>query len=102
AGWMRIVTSVLIDRFPQKILNIHPSLLPSFPGHKAVEQALEYGVKITGCTVHVVTLEVDRGPILAQKAVPVLPDDNVASLHQRIQLAEHEIYPPTIGQYLKT
>ncbi len=102
AGWMRIVTSVLIDRFPQKILNIHPSLLPSFPGHKAVEQALEYGVKITGCTVHVVTLEVDRGPILAQKAVPVLPDDNVATLHQRIQLAEHEIYPPTIGQYLKT
>ncbi len=100
AGWMRIVTGELIDRFPGHILNIHPSLLPSFPGHKAVEQALAYGVKITGCTVHIVTLEVDRGPILAQKAVPVLPSDTVATLHQRIQIAEHEIYPPTIGAYL--
>ncbi len=101
AGWMRIVTNVLIDRFPQQILNIHPSLLPSFPGHKAIEQALEYGVKITGCTVHIVTLEVDRGPILAQKAVPILPTDDQHSLQARIQVAEHEIYPTTIGAYLK-
>jgi len=101
AGWMRIVTNVLIDRFPQQILNIHPSLLPSFPGHKAIEQALEYGVKITGCTVHIVTLEVDRGPILAQKAVPILPTDDRQTLQARIQVAEHEIYPTTIGAYLK-
>ncbi len=101
AGWMRIVTKVLIDRFSRKILNIHPSLLPSFPGHKAIEQALEYGVKITGCTVHIVTLEVDRGPILAQKAVPILPTDDRQTLQARIQVAEHEIYPPTIGAYLR-
>ncbi|MCS6960180.1 MAG: phosphoribosylglycinamide formyltransferase [Pseudanabaenaceae cyanobacterium SKYGB_i_bin29] len=100
AGWMRIVTNVLIDRFPRRILNIHPSLLPSFPGHRAVAQALEYGVKITGCTVHIVTLEVDRGPILAQAPVPVLPNDTVETLHQRIQQAEHQIYPPTIAAYL--
>ncbi|MFN3360637.1 MAG: phosphoribosylglycinamide formyltransferase [Pseudanabaenaceae cyanobacterium] len=101
AGWMRIVTQVLIDRFPHRILNIHPSLLPSFPGHRAVQQALEYGVKITGCTVHIVTLEVDRGPILAQVPVPVLPGDTVETLHQRIQQAEHKIYPKTIGAYLQ-
>lgn len=101
AGWMRIVTAVLIDRFPGQILNIHPSLLPSFPGHKAIDQALAYGVKVTGCTVHIVTLEVDRGPILAQKAVPIFPTDDRQSLQARIQIAEHEIYPPTIGAYLQ-
>ncbi|MDX2270459.1 MAG: phosphoribosylglycinamide formyltransferase [Cyanobacteriota bacterium] len=91
AGWMRRVTSVLIDAFPQKILNIHPSLLPSFPGIRAIEQALAYGVKITGCTVHFVTLEVDQGPIIAQAAVPVFATDTPEILHQRIQPEEHRI-----------
>jgi phosphoribosylglycinamide formyltransferase-1 len=88
---MRRVTQVLIDAFPDHILNIHPSLLPSFPGIRAVEQALAYGVKITGCTVHLVTLEVDSGPILVQAAVPVLPDDTPETLHARIQVEEHRI-----------
>ncbi len=91
AGWMRIVTPVLIDAFPQKIINLHPSLLPSFPGIRAVEQALEAGVKITGCTVHLVELKVDSGPILMQAAVPVLPNDTADTLHARIQVKEHQI-----------
>lgn len=91
AGWMRIVTPVLIDAFPQKIINLHPSLLPSFPGIHAIEQALKAGVKITGCTVHLVELEVDSGPILMQAAVPILPDDTAETLHARIQVQEHKI-----------
>ena len=91
AGWMRRVTQVLIDGFPQQIINIHPSLLPSFPGIKAVEQALAAGVKIAGCTVHFVTLEVDRGPMIIQAAVPVFPTDTADSLHARIQVQEHRI-----------
>ncbi len=91
AGWMRRVTQVLIDAFPERLINIHPSLLPSFPGLKAVEQALATGVKITGCTVHFVALEVDSGPIIVQAAVPVLPGDTTESLHQRIQTQEHQI-----------
>jgi phosphoribosylglycinamide formyltransferase 1 len=97
AGWMRVVTQVLIESFPQRILNIHPSLLPSFPGAKAIEQALASGVKITGCTVHFVELEVDSGPIIMQAAVPILPDDTVESLHQRIQVQEHLIFPRAIA-----
>jgi len=99
AGWMRVITQVLLDAFPNRLLNIHPSLLPSFPGIRAVEQALTYGVKITGCTVHVVSLEVDRGPILAQAAVEVLPTDTTASLQAKIQLEEHRIYPKAITAY---
>lgn len=91
AGWMRIVTKVLIEAFPKKVINIHPSLLPSFRGIKAVEQALESGVKITGCTVHLVDVEVDSGPILIQAAVPILPDDTPETLHARIQVQEHQI-----------
>lgn len=91
AGWMRIVTQVLFDAFPDKVVNIHPSLLPSFPGIRAVEQALKAGVKITGCTVHIACLEVDSGPILMQAAVPVLPDDTAETLHARIQVQEHKI-----------
>ena len=91
AGWMRIVTKVLIDAFPDQIINIHPSLLPSFKGIKAVEQALKAGVKITGCTVHLVDVEVDNGPILMQAAVPILPDDTPETLHERIQVQEHQI-----------
>jgi phosphoribosylglycinamide formyltransferase 1 len=99
AGWMRVVTQVLIDAFPERILNIHPSLLPSFPGIHAIEQALNYGVKIAGCTVHLVSLEVDCGPILQQAAVPVLPDDTPSSLQQRVQVQEHLIYPSAIAMY---
>jgi phosphoribosylglycinamide formyltransferase-1 len=91
AGWMRIVTQVLFDAFPDKVVNIHPSLLPSFPGIRAVEQALAAGVKIAGCTVHIACLEVDSGPILMQAAVPVLPDDTAETLHARIQVQEHKI-----------
>ncbi len=97
AGWMRRVTAVLIQAFPQRILNIHPSLLPSFPGMRAVDQALAAGVKITGCTVHYVELEIDSGPIIAQAAVPVLADDTAASLQARIQQQEHRIYPAAIA-----
>jgi phosphoribosylglycinamide formyltransferase 1 len=91
AGWMRIITPVFIDAFPNRIINIHPSLLPSFKGIGAVEQALAAGVKITGCTVHLVVPEVDSGPILVQAAVPVLPDDTPETLHARIQVQEHKI-----------
>ncbi|MBV9390202.1 MAG: phosphoribosylglycinamide formyltransferase [Chroococcidiopsidaceae cyanobacterium CP_BM_ER_R8_30] len=97
AGWMRLVTPVLIDAFPNRMLNIHPSLLPSFRGVKAVEQALAAGVKITGCTVHFVSVEVDSGPILLQAAVPVLRDDTLETLHARIQVQEHRILPFAIA-----
>ncbi|MBD2100897.1 phosphoribosylglycinamide formyltransferase [Leptolyngbya sp. FACHB-261] len=91
AGWMRRVTEVLINTFPNRILNLHPSLLPSFPGIRAVEQALDYGVKVTGCTVHIVRLAVDSGPIVCQAAVPVQADDTAATLAERIHQQEHRI-----------
>ncbi|HAG84305.1 MAG TPA: phosphoribosylglycinamide formyltransferase [Cyanobacteria bacterium UBA11162] len=97
AGWMRVVTPVLIDAFPNRVLNIHPSLLPSFKGVQAVEQALAAGVKITGCTVHLVSPEVDSGSILIQSAVPILPDDTPETLHARIQVQEHIILPQAIA-----
>ncbi|MFE4107240.1 phosphoribosylglycinamide formyltransferase [Almyronema epifaneia] len=97
AGWMRRVTQVLIAAFPQRILNIHPSLLPSFPGLRAVEQALKAGVKISGCTVHIVELAVDSGPIIMQAAVPVWPNDTAPTLQARIQQQEHRIYPQAIA-----
>ena len=97
AGWMRRVTQRLISAFPQRILNIHPSLLPSFPGVRAVEQALAAGVKIAGCSVHHVELVVDSGPIVMQAAVPVLPDDTVESLPARIPVQEHRIFPLAIA-----
>jgi phosphoribosylglycinamide formyltransferase 1 len=96
AGWMRVVTPVLIDAFPDRIINIHPSLLPSFPGIKAIEQALAAKVKISGCTVHIVRPVVDSGPILIQAAVPVLPEDTAESLHARIQIQEHRILPAAL------
>lgn len=96
-GWMRIVTPVLINAFPDRMINIHPSLLPSFKGARAIEQALEAGVKITGCTVHLVRLEVDSGPILAQAAIPILPNDTPETLHARIQVQEHQILPQAIA-----
>ncbi|MDY6782821.1 MAG: phosphoribosylglycinamide formyltransferase [Cyanobacteriota bacterium] len=97
AGWMRIVTPVLIEAFRDRALNIHPSLLPSFPGIRAVEQALAEKVKVAGCTVHLVRPEVDRGPILIQAAVPVLEDDTPKTLHARIQVQEHRIFPIAIA-----
>ena len=97
AGWMRVVTSVLIDAFPQRIVNVHPSLLPSFRGVRAVEQALQAGVKITGCTAHLVSLEVDSGQILVQAAIRVLDDDTTETLHARIQVQEHRILPQAIA-----
>ncbi|MFM7189882.1 MAG: phosphoribosylglycinamide formyltransferase [Microcystaceae cyanobacterium] len=97
AGWMRVVTDVLLNAFPQRVLNIHPSLLPSFRGVRAVEQALAAGVKVTGCTVHYASVEVDSGPIIAQAAVPILPGDTPASLHARIQIQEHQLFPLAIA-----
>lgn len=97
AGWMRRVTQTLLSAFPQRILNIHPSLLPSFPGIRAVDQALAAGVKIAGCSVHYVELVVDSGPMIAQAAVPVLPDDTVETLQARIQVQEHRLFPLAIA-----
>ena len=97
AGWMRCVTQVLIDAFPGQVLNIHPSLLPSFPGIHAVEQALAAGVKVSGCTVHQVELKVDSGPIIIQAVVPVQPGDTADTLQARIQAQEHRIYPAAIA-----
>jgi phosphoribosylglycinamide formyltransferase-1 len=97
AGWMRLVTPVLLTAFPQRVLNIHPSLLPSFKGVHAVEQALAAGVKIAGCTVHFVVPEVDSGAIVMQAAVPVLPTDTIETLQARIQVQEHLIYPRAIA-----
>jgi phosphoribosylglycinamide formyltransferase 1 len=97
AGWMRRVTQQLISAFPARILNIHPSLLPSFPGVRAVEQALSAGVKITGCSVHYVELVVDSGPIVMQAAVPVLADDTVKTLQARIRVQEHRIFAQAIA-----
>ncbi|WP_048017564.1 phosphoribosylglycinamide formyltransferase, partial [Synechococcus sp. GFB01] len=93
AGWMRIVTPLLIAAFPERLINIHPSLLPSFRGLDAVGQALQAGVRLSGCTAHLVSEEVDAGRILVQAAVPVLASDDHASLSARIQRQEHRILP---------
>lgn len=97
AGFGTILAEPVFDAFPGRILNTHPALLPSFPGWHGVEDALAYGVKVTGCTVHVATLEVDAGPIVAQEAVPVRADDTVDSLHERIKAVERRLYPDTIA-----
>jgi phosphoribosylglycinamide formyltransferase 1 len=96
AGFMRVLSSPFIDRFPNRILNIHPSLLPSFPGANAVHDALEHGVKVTGVTVHFVDEKVDHGPVIAQRSVPVESDDTVETLHARIQVEEHDLYPTVV------
>ncbi len=97
AGWMRIVTPVLLDAYSRRVLNIHPSLLPSFRGVRAVEQALAAGVKVSGCTVHYAEATVDSGPIVAQSVVPILSDDSPDSLHHRIQVQEHRLFPLAIA-----
>jgi phosphoribosylglycinamide formyltransferase-1 len=96
AGFMRILKGEFLRAFAQRVINIHPSLLPSFPGLEAWRQALDYGVKVTGCTVHFVDQGVDSGPIIAQATVPVLDHDTAESLHARIQEAEHRLYPEAI------
>jgi phosphoribosylglycinamide formyltransferase-1 len=97
AGFMRILKGEFIKAFQGRIVNIHPSLLPSFPGLDAWKQALEHGVKVTGCSVHFVDATVDAGPIIGQQAVPVLDEDTPECLHQRIQVAEHELYPKCVA-----
>lgn len=96
AGFMRIVRKPLIDAFPNRIMNIHPALLPAFPGLHGQRQALEYGVKISGCTVHFVDEGMDTGPIIIQAAVPVFQDDTEDTLSERILRFEHKIYPEAI------
>lgn len=97
AGFMRVLKGEFLRKFEGRIINIHPSLLPSFPGLEAWKQALEYGVKVTGCSVHFVDAGVDSGPIIAQQTVPVLDSDTAESLHHRIQIAEHELYPKCVA-----
>ncbi len=101
AGFMRILDKPIFDAFPGRVLNTHPSLLPSFRGAHAVADALEAGVKVTGCTIHVAVPEVDAGPILAQEAVPVHDDDTVEALHERIKAVEHRLYPDTIKTFME-
>jgi phosphoribosylglycinamide formyltransferase-1 len=96
AGYMRLVGEPLLTAFANRMLNIHPSLLPAFPGLEAQRQALEHGVRVSGATVHMVTAELDAGPIVAQSAVPVFDDDTVETLSARILVEEHRIYPEAI------
>jgi len=96
AGYMRILSAFFVRRFRGRVINIHPAILPAFPGAKAVEDALDYGVKVAGCTVHLVDEVLDGGAILAQCVVPVHDDDTRDALHARIQVEEHRIYPATL------
>ena len=99
AGFMRVLKSPMLKAFPRRILNIHPALLPKFPGLEAWKQALAAGEKVTGCTVHYVDEEIDHGDIIAQREVPILPNDTPETLHARIQIAEHELYPAAISEF---
>lgn len=98
AGFMRVLKSPMLEAFQRRIINIHPSLLPKFPGLEAWKQALAAGETVTGCTVHYVDEKIDHGDIIAQREVPILPNDSAESLHARIQIAEHELYPSVIAQ----
>ena len=101
AGYMRMLSRSFVERYPHRILNIHPSLLPAFPGLGAQEQAVEWGVKVSGCTVHFVDDELDHGPIVLQRMVPVHDDDNPISLSARILAEEHKIYPEALRRLLE-
>src|SRR4051812_9949437 len=101
AGFMRVLKEPMLAAFPERIINIHPSLLPKFPGIEAWKQALAAGEKVTGCSVHYVDAGIDSGEIIAQRKVAVLPDDTAESLHARIQLAERALYPEVIAQFCK-
>jgi len=96
AGFMRVLKATMLSAFARRIINIHPSLLPKFPGLEAWKQALDAGATVTGCTVHFVDEKIDHGDIIAQSEVPILPNDSPDSLHARIQIAEHELYPAAI------
>ena len=98
AGFMRVLKPIMLEAFPRRIINLHPSLLPKFPGREAWSQALAAGEKVTGCTVHYVDAGVDSGEIIARREVPILPNETPASLHERIQLAERELFPAVIGE----
>ena len=98
AGFMRVLKSTTLEAFPRRIINIHPSLLPKFPGLEAWKQALDAGEKVTGCTVHYVDDKIDHGDVIAQCEVPILPNDTTESLHARIHAAEHELYPSVIAK----
>ncbi|MDM0032973.1 phosphoribosylglycinamide formyltransferase [Variovorax sp. J22P271] len=100
AGFMRILTPGFVTRYAGRLLNIHPSLLPAFPGLHTHQRAIEAGCKVAGLTVHQVTVELDHGPILAQAVVPVLPDDTAASLAERVLVHEHRVYPQAIATWL--
>lgn len=102
AGFMRMVKKPLLEAFPERILNIHPSLLPDFPGVNAWEQALEAGTTQAGCTVHLVDEGMDTGPVLGQARVPINSDDTAPTLHARIQVEEHRLYPEVIARYAAT
>jgi len=101
AGFGTILTQPMHDAYGGRLINTHPALLPSFKGWHAVRDALAYGVKVTGCTVHVAGLDVDTGPILAQAAVPVLDDDTESSLHERIKAVERDLYPATLRHIIE-
>jgi len=101
AGFMRVLHEPMLKVFPRRIINIHPSLLPKFPGLESWKQALVAGETVTGCTVHYVDEQIDHGRILAQKEVRILPNDTAESLHARIQVLEHELYPAVIAEFCK-
>jgi phosphoribosylglycinamide formyltransferase-1 len=101
AGFMTVLEKPIFDAYPGRITNTHPALLPAFKGAHSVEETLAAGVKVTGCTVHLATLEVDDGPILAQEAVPVLDDDTVDSLHERIKAVERRLYPQVLRELIE-
>ncbi|MGQ0520429.1 MAG: phosphoribosylglycinamide formyltransferase [Actinomycetota bacterium] len=101
AGFGTVLDKPFFEAFPGRVLNTHPALLPAFPGWHAVEDALAAGVKVTGCTVHVATIDVDAGPILAQEAVPVLPGDTAERLHERIKTVERRLLPQTVKEFLQ-
>ncbi len=100
AGFRRLLSTSFVARYPERILNIHPSLLPAFPGRNAQEQAVEWGAKISGCTVHLVDEKLDHGPIVLQRSVPVHDGDNPISLSARILVEEHKIYPEALKRLL--
>jgi phosphoribosylglycinamide formyltransferase-1 len=101
AGFMRVLHEPMLKAFPRRIINIHPSLLPKFPGLESWKQAFVAGETVTGCTVHYVDEQIDHGRILAQKEVKILPNDTAESLHARIQVLEHELYPAVIAEFCK-
>ncbi len=101
AGFMRILSPLFVKAFPMRIMNVHPSLLPAFPGTDGILQAYEYGVKVTGCTVHFVDTGLDSGPVILQEAVPVIQQETETTLEQRIHAAEYRIYPTAIALFCR-